>query len=74
MAAASARCGGILNHPDTRPRRTVPGLHLTISGFKDEIDSQDWIIARAEHTIDDNGFTTRLELEAKIPDWIAETE
>ncbi|MCU3988509.1 hypothetical protein N8Y11_19955 [Enterobacter mori] len=44
------------------------------SGFKDEIDNQDWIIARAEHVIDDSGFTTRLELEAKIPDWIAETE
>ena len=46
----------------------------SMSGFKDEIDNQDWIIARAEHVIDDSGFTTRLELEAKIPDWIAETE
>lgn len=47
---------------------------MTVSGFKDEIDNQNWIIARAEHVIDDNGFTTRLELEAKISDWIAETE
>lgn len=51
-----------------------PEMHVTISGFKDEIDNQDWLIARTEHVIDGNGFTTRLELEAKISDWIAETE
>lgn len=51
-----------------------PEMHLTVSGFKPDIDNQDWIIARAEHVIDGNGFTTRLELEAKIPDWIAESE
>ena len=51
-----------------------PEMHVAVNGFKDEIDNQDWIIARAEHVIDDNGFTTRLELEAKIPDWIAKTE
>ncbi|EKI3545045.1 late control protein, partial [Escherichia coli] len=27
-----------------------------------------------EHSIDNSGFTTQLELEAKIPEWIAETE
>ncbi|SPX13576.1 putative phage late gene regulator [Escherichia coli] len=42
--------------------------------LKSEIDNQDWIIAKAEHTIDNSGFTTQLELEAKIPEWIAETE
>lgn len=51
-----------------------PGMHLNVSGFKPEIDTQDWIIARAEHVIGDNGFTTKMELEAKISDWIAETE
>ncbi|MEP8233864.1 phage late control D family protein [Citrobacter freundii] len=52
-----------------------PGMHGTVSGFKAEIDNQDWIIAKAEHVIDDSGgFTTQLELEAKIPEWIAETE
>lgn len=51
-----------------------PGMHLNVSGFKPEIDSQNWIIARAEHVIGDNGFTTKMELEAKISDWIAETE
>lgn len=50
-----------------------PEMHGTVTGFKSEIDNQDWIIAKAEHTIDDSGFTTRLELEAKIPEWIAET-
>lgn len=42
-----------------------PEMHVTMSGFKDEIDTQDWVIARVEHAIDDNGFTTRLELEAR---------
>jgi len=51
-----------------------PEMHVTVSGFKDEIDNQSWLIARAEHVIDGKGFTTRLELEAKISDWIAETE
>ena len=45
-----------------------------MSGFKPEIDIQDWIIARAEYGIGDNGFTTKMKLEAKISDWIAETE
>ncbi|QJT79563.1 phage late control D family protein [Kosakonia sp. MUSA4] len=51
-----------------------PEMHGTVAGFKSDIDSQDWIIARAAHSIDDSGFKTRLELEAKIPEWIAETE
>lgn len=51
-----------------------PEMHGTVTGFKSEIDNQDWIIAKAEHTIDNSGFTTQLELEAKIPEWIAETE
>ncbi|EFK7895553.1 phage late control D family protein, partial [Escherichia coli] len=49
-----------------------PEMHGTVSGFKSDIDNQDWIISRIEHVIDDSGFTTRLELEAKIADWIAE--
>lgn len=51
-----------------------PEMHGTVSGFKTDIDDQDWVIAKASHTIDGNGFTTRLELEAKIPEWIAETD
>ncbi|MGG2143442.1 phage late control D family protein [Symbiopectobacterium sp. RP] len=51
-----------------------PEMHGTVTGFKAEIDNQQWIISRAEHVIDGSGFTTRLELEAKISDWIAESE
>lgn len=51
-----------------------PEMHGTVTGFKEAIDNQDWIIANATHSIDDNGFQTRLELEAKIPEWIAESE
>ncbi|EOW9834389.1 phage late control D family protein [Klebsiella pneumoniae] len=51
-----------------------PEMHGTVSGFKTDINDQDWIIAKATHTIDDGGFKTQLELEAKIPEWIAESE
>lgn len=51
-----------------------PEMHGTVTGFKEAIDNQDWIIAKATNSIDDNGFQTRLELEAKIPEWIAESE
>ncbi|HFT4351211.1 TPA: phage late control D family protein [Klebsiella pneumoniae] len=51
-----------------------PEMHGTVSGFKADINNQDWIIAKATHSIDDGGFKTQLELEAKIPEWIAETE
>ncbi|HCM5778827.1 TPA: phage late control D family protein [Klebsiella variicola subsp. variicola] len=51
-----------------------PEMHGTVSGFKVDINNQDWIIAKATHTIDEGGFKTQLELEAKIPEWIAETE
>ena len=51
-----------------------PEMHGTVSGFKTDMNNQDWIIAKATHTIDDGGFKTQLELEAKIPEWIAETE
>ena len=51
-----------------------PEMHGTVTGFKDAIDKQDWIIAKVGHTVDDSGFKTRLELEANIPEWIAESE
>lgn len=51
-----------------------PEMHGTVTGFKAAIDQQDWIISKVGHTIDDAGFKTRLELEAKIPEWIAESE
>ncbi|EAS1940660.1 phage late control D family protein [Salmonella enterica] len=51
-----------------------PEMHGAVSGFKTDIDNEDWVIARVEHTIDNSGFTTYLTLELKIPDWIAKTE
>ncbi|MDU4423011.1 MAG: phage late control D family protein [Raoultella sp.] len=51
-----------------------PEMHGTVSGFKTDMNNQDWIIAKATHTIDDGGFKTQLELEAKISEWIAESE
>ncbi|HCO6408339.1 TPA: phage late control D family protein, partial [Escherichia coli] len=50
-----------------------PEMHGRVTGFKSEVDNQDWIIARVEHSIDESGFTTQLELEAKIPEWIADS-
>ena len=67
MAAATTQSRIILHHTGTWTRRTLP--RNAWHG-----DNQDWIIAKAEHTIDNSGFTTQLELEAKIPEWIAETE
>ena len=40
-----------------------PEMHVRVRGFKPEIDSIDWIIVRAEHSLDRQGLTTRLELE-----------
>ncbi|MED0087737.1 phage late control D family protein, partial [Escherichia coli] len=51
-----------------------PEMRGTVSGFKSDIDAEDWVLAKVEHNIDDSGFTTRLELELKIPEWIAQQE
>ncbi|HCN8801724.1 TPA: phage late control D family protein [Escherichia coli] len=51
-----------------------PEMHATVTGFKPDIDVQDWIISKVQHDVDSNGLTTQLNLEAKISDWIAETE
>ena len=46
-------------------------MHGGVTGFKAG-GQWDWIIA-VEHIIDESGFTTQLELEAKIPEWIADS-
>lgn len=74
MATAQTGCCGIYIDTGAGRADLYPEMHGTVTGFKSDIDSQDWIIARAAHSIDDSGFKTRLELEAKIPEWIAETE
>ncbi len=50
-----------------------PDVPVSVSGFKPQIDARPWVITRVEHVIDGSGFTTRLDLEAKISDWIAES-
>lgn len=40
-----------------------PEIHVATRGFKPEIDATDWTIVRAEHSLGDQGFTTRLSLE-----------
>lgn len=46
-----------------------PEQHATVRGFKAEIDSEAWIVTKAEHRLGDNGLTTSLELECK-PDGV----
>ena len=43
-----------------------PEIPVTVSGFKPEIDSTSWLITRATHRIDGQGFVTTLDLELKI--------
>lgn len=70
MALAAAR-----SELDRRARRTVtlsvtlPGRtdlvaegRVIMSGFRDGVDGE-WSITRAEHSLDDNGYTTTIEAE-----------
>lgn len=41
---------------------------VNVRGFKPEIDGQDWLCKAVEHTLGDNGLTTRLELERRGDD------
>ena len=38
---------------------------VNVRGFKPEIDGTDWLCKSVEHSLDDNGLTTRLELERR---------
>jgi phage protein D len=42
-----------------------PEMHLTVHGFKPEIDESDWLIKSVKHHLTDAGMTTQLELETK---------
>lgn len=39
---------------------------VKLQGFKAEVDKLKWIVAKAKHSYSTSGFTTQLELEAKI--------
>jgi phage protein D len=48
-----------LGRADISPEQTV-----TLSGFKNEIDGTNWLVAKAVHTVDPtSGFTSSVELE-----------
>lgn len=44
----------------------IPELPVVVTGFKAEIDSNEWIISQVTHNLDKSGgFTTALEMELK---------
>lgn len=47
-----------LGRPDLYPQR-----RLSVSGFKPEIDAEDWLIDEAAHDLSARGFTTSLKME-----------
>ncbi|MGV8925685.1 MAG: phage late control D family protein [Ewingella sp.] len=47
-----------------------PELHAEMSGFKSVIDEADWTITKAVHNISGHGFTTELEFEVRLTDWV----
>lgn len=38
---------------------------VNVRGFKPEIDGTDWLCKTVEHSLDDNGLTTRMEMERR---------
>ena len=40
-----------------------PGVRVTATGFKSEIDRTPWLISSAEHSMDASGLKTRIEME-----------
>ena len=38
---------------------------VTLAGFKREIDATPWLAVKLTHSMGDQGFTTRLELETR---------
>ncbi|MGG7448771.1 phage late control D family protein [Kosakonia oryzendophytica] len=45
-----------------------PETPVKVSGFKSVIDEQAWIISKVTHSLNNNGFTTGLELEVRLSD------
>lgn len=44
----------------------MPELPANVNGFKPQIDAIDWTITRVVHNITESGYTTALELEARL--------
>jgi len=51
-----------------------PEQHATARGWKPEIDATPWTIVRAEHSLSEQGFTTRLSLEWRSSNSAPESE
>lgn len=45
-----------------------PETPVQVMGFKRVIDEQSWIITKVTHSLNDNGYTTALELEVRLSD------
>lgn len=51
-----------------------PEIHAATRGWKPEIDATDWTIVSAAHSLNDQGFTTRLSLEWRSPNSAPESD
>ncbi|MET4570626.1 hypothetical protein [Rhodanobacter soli] len=51
-----------------------PGRPVTLRGWKPEIDATPWTTVRAEHSLSDSGFTTRISLEWRSPNSAPESD
>ena len=45
-----------------------PEMPVKVSGFKRVIDEQAWLISKVTHNLNNNGFTTGVELEVRLSD------
>ncbi|MFS2058904.1 phage late control D family protein [Kosakonia cowanii] len=45
-----------------------PETPIAVKGFKRIIDEQAWLITKVTHSLNNNGFTTGLELEVRLSD------
>ena len=43
-----------------------PETPATVSGFKPEIDAEQWLVTEAAHKLDGGGYTTAITLEARF--------
>ena len=44
----------------------IPEQPAAIQGFKDQINSADWLISKLSHSLSDSGLATTIELERKL--------
>ncbi|EMP4585820.1 phage late control D family protein [Enterobacter hormaechei] len=51
-----------------------PEMPVKVSGFKRVIDEQAWLISKVTHNLNNNGFTTGVELEVRLSDVEYEAE